>query len=395
MKILFAWEFGGHFGHILRQKQIALEMRSRGHDVLFAVKDLALAQPVLGGEHFSYVQAPVLPFGLRKPNQEILSYADILAAGGFIVKGLLHALVDAWQTLFRLYRPDVVVLDYSPSALLAARFAGVPFVMAGTGFEAPPAVSPFPCFRPDANPAADQLLQNETAILKNINALCAEQKRPAFASLADCMTSSDALLLTFAEFDHYPGRANACYLGPLFSGNAGRDVAWTGKAGKKVFAYLRPNAELAPILEGLRAMETDVICVVTDAHPDIQAKFQAPSFQIYNSPVKLSGLIEDCDLVVAHNGHGLLSACALQGIPVLGIPTQIEQRMLADCVAEAGIGVSLSLNEIRAKLKPTLFELLGNAVFKEKSIALARKYRDYDQAQVLRAIAERMEDIAD
>lgn len=394
MKILFAWEFGNHFGHILRQKQIAKAMRSRGHDILHAVKDVTLAQRALGENDFAYVQAPALPFSLRKPNQEVASYADILIAGGFAVKSLLLALVGAWQTLFRLYRPDLVLLDYSPSALLAARLCGLPFVMIGTGFEVPPASSPFPCFRPGANLPSARLAQNEASILKNINELCVERKRPMFESLADCMTSPDALLLTFQQFDHYSNRKQAHYVGPLFSMDTGTETSWTGKFGKKVFVYIRPNSELIPILECLSAMEADVICVVTNIHPDVQAKYQAPTFQIFNAPVKLAGLIEDCGLMVAHNGHGLLSACALHGIPVLGIPTQIEQLLLAGCIDRTGIGLNVSLSEIHKKLKPALLDLLGNARFNESSAALAAQYADYDQAQVLCSVAEKIENIA-
>ncbi len=394
MKIFIAWEFGNHFGHILRQRQIALEMRSRGHEILLAVKDVTLAQRALGEDDFAYVQAPALPFGLRRHNQEVSNYADILAAGGFAVKGLLQALVDAWQTLFRLYQPDVVLLDYSPAALFAARLSELPFVMMGTGFEVPPVLSPFPCFRPGANLSTARLLKNEESILKIINEICVEQSRPVFESLADCVTSGDAVLLTFAEFDHYPDRKQARYLGPLFSMDMGAEASWTNKRAKKIFVYIRPNPELIPILECLRSMDADVICVVTNIHPDVQARFQTPEFQIFNAPVKLASLIEDCDLVVAHNGHGLLSACALCGIPVLGIPTQIEQLLLADCVTQTGIGLNVSLSEVKGKLIPALHDLLGNAAFRERSAALAWRYRSYDQAQVLRTIAEQIEDVA-
>ena len=46
-RYLFAWELGGDYGHLARLLPVALELRARGHEVVFAVRDLMGAEKLL------------------------------------------------------------------------------------------------------------------------------------------------------------------------------------------------------------------------------------------------------------------------------------------------------------------------------------------------------------
>ncbi len=46
-RFLFAWELGGDYGHFARLLPVALALRARGHDVVFAVRDLMGAETLV------------------------------------------------------------------------------------------------------------------------------------------------------------------------------------------------------------------------------------------------------------------------------------------------------------------------------------------------------------
>ncbi len=53
---MLTWELGGGFGHLSILLLVARRLRIRGHEVLFAGKDLAAAYNLLDDEGFRYVQ---------------------------------------------------------------------------------------------------------------------------------------------------------------------------------------------------------------------------------------------------------------------------------------------------------------------------------------------------
>ena len=51
-RIFIAWELGGGMGHIQRLYPVAKGLRARGHEVVFAVRDLYRSEPWLVAEGF-------------------------------------------------------------------------------------------------------------------------------------------------------------------------------------------------------------------------------------------------------------------------------------------------------------------------------------------------------
>ena len=136
-RVIFAWELGGHLGHLWRLLPVAEALKAREVEVLFAVTDLVSATRLIGGRGFSFVQAPETgPSSVVRPR--LLSYADILAQCGFDTPLNLAALVNGWRSLFRVVGADCLLADHAPSAIAAARTSDLPTVVLGTGFEVPP-----------------------------------------------------------------------------------------------------------------------------------------------------------------------------------------------------------------------------------------------------------------
>ena len=146
---MIAWELGAGYGHLQTFPDLTLTLRNRGHEVVFVVRDLSLAESVLGRHGFDCLQAPVWP--THKAHPPTACFAEILTRFGYNHPDGLVSLVKAWRKLYGLLAPDVLLVNYSPTALLAAEGLDVPRLMIGTGFECPPMSAPLPSLMPWKN----------------------------------------------------------------------------------------------------------------------------------------------------------------------------------------------------------------------------------------------------
>jgi UDP:flavonoid glycosyltransferase YjiC (YdhE family) len=137
------WELGLNLGHLARLLPVASRLREEGHEVLVAARDLAAAARVLQFAGIPFVQAPHLTRQHQLPHRPA-GYSDILRANGWGDRTTLAGLTEAWINLFGMFRPDIVLADYSPTATFAAHLRHLPYLLVGNGFELPPATAPFP-----------------------------------------------------------------------------------------------------------------------------------------------------------------------------------------------------------------------------------------------------------
>ena len=117
--IVFAWELGGDYGHLSRLLPIALELRQRGHTPVFLVRDLLGAETLLTPHGIAALQAP-LWLGRVNGLPEPIGYPEMLMRFGYLNAQALTGVCRAWRHLFALLKPDLLVLDHAPTALLAS-----------------------------------------------------------------------------------------------------------------------------------------------------------------------------------------------------------------------------------------------------------------------------------
>ena len=118
-----AWELGGDAAHAGRLRVIARALISRGHAVSLSVRDLGPARRLFGDLDVKMLQAPLW---LHSTAQHASSLAEIMLASGYREAQTLDALVRGWRSALELLRPDVVVAEFAPTALLAARTLDIP-----------------------------------------------------------------------------------------------------------------------------------------------------------------------------------------------------------------------------------------------------------------------------
>ena len=404
-RILCIWERGDDFGHMSRFLPLALKLRECGHEVRFALRDLSNAETILGRHGFSLLQGPIWLAKVPGIPKIPLNYTELLFQFGFLNQPGLTGLVKGWRELYGLAKPDMILADFGPTALLAAR--GLPFKrgMIGTGFCSPPRTCPLPNVRPWLTVDAERLADSERKALQTANSVLADFGVKPMNAVADLFDVDEDFLCTFPELDHYPNRGPARYWNPVFSKDQGEERSWPETPGKRIFAYLKPQYDgFGKILGLLRQVKGTVLVFSPGIPKSMVQKYQSPRMMITTQPVKLAGILHGCDLVICHAGHGTVAAALLAGVPLLLLPTRqhLEQTLTAFRVAQMGAGLMVmqkprneppGQNVQEPDYRAPLIRLLGKPSFAQQARAFAAKHSDFDQTAQRNAIVRRIEEI--
>ncbi|WP_031435811.1 glycosyltransferase [Methylobacter tundripaludum] len=379
-RIFVSWELGANFGHLTRLIPIAVQLRQLGHELFFAVRDTEVAAALLEPQGFSFTQAPFW-HGHACLSAQPINYAELLIAEGYCQQDGLSGMLRSWLGLFQLFQPDVVVADYSPTALLAARIAKIPAVCIDNGFGLPPNIAPLPSIRAWESITEQRLQHAEETVLRSINSVCHAFGGPALECLVDLFNTEGAVLTTFAELDHYGSRNETEYAGPIFSNAGGQAVQWQGTHRRKILAYLRPSVPgIENLLKALAELDAEVICVV----PGLKRLNRAIAnrLRVYVNPVQLDNIISSADLVVSYAGSGMVCCALLAGVPLLLVPQNVEQYMFSCRVDELGAGLVMGTNRNEADFLGSLQQLLDEDRFRWAAKAFASQHSGFhpDQA---------------
>ncbi|MGN8064541.1 glycosyltransferase [Ralstonia sp. 22111] len=385
-RILFAWELGANFGHLARDIPVAERLRAQGHDVLFAVKDVGVAEQLLQTRGFSFVQAPVAP---SLPRREApASYSEILIAAGYGDSSSLGGRVRAWTALFELHGSHVAVINHAPTALLAARVVGLPAVVTCIGFEVPPQVDPLPSIRPWEGTPLERLRSADTFVLKRLNEMLGPRGHRLFARVFDLFEGVPTFFTTFAELDHYGVRSEAEYVGMFSSVGCGGRQAWPEAGGARVFAYLRPSVPgFEHMLGALRDADVSAICVAPGTSKDIAERYRSPSLEIVTQPLALSPMLSSASLAVVY-GTGTMSDALLAGVPLLMVPQVIEQALVAERIEALGAGMLWRAPRTATGASDILRSALSSADLKRAAERFASKYQNFSPSDAAERVSQ-------
>lgn len=389
-RVLYMWELGGGYGHIASFLPVAGELRRRGHEIIFVLKDLAHAESLLGRAGFSYLQAPIRWPGLQKiPPAN--SYAEILRNCGFTDKTGLLSRVNAWRALLEVLAPDLMIFDHAPTALLASSGSDKPRALFGTGFCSPPRVAPMPSIRPWQRIPEKDLLNSERQVLHAANEVISDIGGTKLDKLADLFDTEENFLCTFEELDHYQGRENPRYWFPILEAAGGVEPIWPEAGEKRIFAYLKPQyPAIETILKQLGKCACSVLIHIPGGPPAWLRAFNSEYLRIDPRPIDMRQAVEQCDLAVCHGGAGTISAMLLDGKPLLMLPMHVEQALSARRVEAMGAGVVIGEEVKMPNIKAGILEIVSKQQYAESAAKFARHHSVFDSALAVKNIADRI-----
>lgn len=389
---LLACETGTGRGHVATLAGVAQALAGR-YRCVAGLSRLEYAA-VLALHCREVVQAPVMA---RRPDAEVIaarpgqpapppqstadddlapviwadSWVNWIGRRGFRHVGRLRRQVRFWQDLIWRSGATLVVTDYAPAALLAARALGVRSVVTGTAIGIAPVAMPrFPLL--GEVPDGFLLDEDETAAL--ISQAVAPLGGPPLARLAELYTATLPLARGFAIWDPYAEWRRQRLLLPIEQHPPRGD----GR-GNVVFAYLSTTEFTEPaIVEALRSLPLPTLMFAPGVAPGLAAELQAdnPRLAISSVPLPMAQIARNARLVLNAGQAGTAAMAMLAGIPMLALPQHNEHAANARGAAQAGGHRVLYRRQRSAgAITAALVEMWDDSALAAQAVALADALR--------------------
>lgn len=380
-RILFAWELGANYGHLVASLRVAQALRERRHKVIFAVRDTRAAAELLTPAGFAFVQAPlaIQKARLYRPPG---NFSEVLLGEGYADRLGLLGMVRAWCSLIQLIRPAVIMADYAPTAMIAGRSMELPCIAMTNGFAVPPHSSPLPSIRLWEEIPAARLDQADNAVNASIAEVMKTVGSKTTSTLIDL--SQNALLYIFPELDPFGPREEVNYIGPIFAIPGAKTTAWPKDSKRKILAYLRPNmAGFPELMAALSEIDAHKICVIPGLRREQVSRLSNDQLRISTTPLAFESLLSSADAFVNYGSSGAVSQALLAGVPLLLAPLYVEQYLTAKRAEAIGAAVVVETNRRREDFDQALTKVLEESAHCLKALAFAAKHADFDPRQAI------------
>lgn len=278
------------------------------------------------------------------------SYADVLQRSGWANPEALTAALRGWLAILRAVRPDRIVLEFAPTAMLAARVAGVPVVALGTGYTLPPLEVPMPWAVWWRQPPVARVQAAEDATVAAMGVALTAVGAARVASVSALFSGSDLVRCGLPQLSHYPQQEGQAWPGPIFAAEYGAAPVWPAGPGPRVFAYLDPaHPHFIPFVAAVARSVLPTALYgprLTRAHCEAvlgRSGLAMPAcVAVQEGPVQLRNALEEAQVVACH-GVATLSAAVLAGKRVVHLPGHLEQAMVYRRLIWGGLGVGVPL----------------------------------------------------
>lgn len=367
-RFLLGWELGANRGHVVRLANIARRLAGTGHEVTIASQRLTGGLDLPDG--VALWQAPVWPrllsnvgaLGGPLPN----TMGDILVRLGLDDPDTLPALIHAWHAIFAAVQPDVVMGDFAPALITAAR-GRLPTVIAGMGFDNPPPHLPrFPSLT--GQPAAFP----EDRLLDGLNASLGAAGLQTLDHLPHIFSATRVLAGTFTELDPYA----QWRIDPVIAPSVSEPLGEAGQ-GDEVFLYADPVLlRQGALLEGLVRSALPIRVHAQGASPAQQAELAKVGLTVEPEPIPFARIAERSRLVMSYGSLGFTSSALATGLPSVIVHYDLEKALTGQAITRLQLGGHVHAGAIQPEAFATsLRQLYQNDSFQRRARELAPGFR--------------------
>ncbi len=381
-RILIGWELGASRGHAARIVALAHALRGEGHEVSLALQRLDALTPGAARD-LPVWQAPVAPrlmVGVGRPAKgPPAGMADLLARAGMDDPGIVAAMIRGWRQLIDAIRPALVIAEFAPFLLLAAR-GRLPALAVGNGFTLPPAaMDSFPALIETA-PGVDQ-----SDLLQQINAGLADAEAAAITTLPQVFGAERSVPATFAELDPYPAERRETRALPQsidFDAAAGD--------GAEIFVYAPERIEPdAPLWRGLGMAGLPVRVHVPRGGDALRDALTNLGIHFEPAPLPFTEIAQRSRLLVSHGAHDFVCAGLAAGLPQVVCHYDLEKLLCGLALARTGLGGHAPLGAIDPEaFSASLGQLYRDDGLADRAKAAAPGFRTRGQLPVSRSVIE-------
>ncbi len=376
MRIL-AVPYSHILSHISRPLAVAKELRSRGHEVIFAGESPKTS--FIRQEGFT-----VLP--LYEPDPGLLLSNIRAGRLKFVTDAEIQKMIAADVDLYGAVKPDLVLTDFRFTAPLSTHISALRHAAivnaSSTTYRSLPYVPLFewaPEWLVGRNTSLWASLDSFNLklemlvfdnVMKSFKKLSKRYgiKKPVTAS--NCLTGKDITLIAdipgYFPTSHLP--ENYKYIGPLTWNSHVQPPSWwpISKNGTPLIYITMGTTGLTDFFWQVYKVlaASDMKAIITTG-AQVQG-IESVEGKIYVEPyIDGDMVMEGCDLVICHGGNGTIYQALYHGKPVIGIPTVPDQHFNMRRVEALGIGRMLSWKEF-SKNPASLLDI-ARSTLKEKS----------------------------
>lgn len=345
--LLLATEADEGLGHIAPWGGLVTQALQQGLGVHMAAPNVGQLEQWMGKRpKIGIWQAPVFRNTPSTNQPSPKSWPELLLSLGYGNAAQLTGAVKAWLSVLKCLKPDVVLADYAPALLAAARVAGIPSLEVGSGFCLPPllpGVQHFPGIKGGDRSAINQAESALTNAFNQAFQSCGRDE--AVTSLSNVASwPVQRVVVSPAQLDHYGQRPGVVYAGFLGSHKAGKEATastalqpqWPAKEtprvneeqSARVLGYLKPETPgLQTLIAQLRAAHITAHLVVPQSNgPAIEHQGRVT---VVSQLIDLPQALQQADIYLSNGGlHGVGLALQAGCWPVV-VPMQAEQVAMA------------------------------------------------------------------
>jgi UDP:flavonoid glycosyltransferase YjiC (YdhE family) len=357
-----------------------------------------------------FVDAEALPFRALHSVGSAFFLAAVARGQPVFPFAELARYVDDDLEHIREWRPDVVVGDFRISLQVSARLAGVPYVAVTNAYWSPYAQ---PRFDIPVHPASRLLgpavagtmfraarpvifAQHSLPMLRlrrkhampsiglDLRRVFTEADVTLFADASELVPGAVPDTKEAAGADYARGRYR--YIGPVYwSPRLPLPEEFHDDAAARPLVYVTLGSSgdarlLSAVLAGLAALD----CRVAVATAGVVAATAMPA-NVFAAEFLPGDLITAKSSLVVCNGGSLTCQQAIAcGVPVLGIPANLDQLLNMHYMVRAGVGMSIRPEALRAQtVRAAAKEMLERDAFRHAASRLATVMSRYDAGSSL------------